>query len=188
MFIKSLIPRVSGRTRAKGADYSRSGAVIEIGGGEWSAHAIVRGTRDYRVELRRESGTGGFSAPCECPYYTDRGEVCKHIWAALLEAERRELLAGDAPVLPDATLEAEYGPPAHEHVARARQGGAARPLWERFLHELQRDVVSAERAKPAPRFGNGELIYSIDVDHTLQGLGTVINVLFRQRRRNGDWR
>ena len=57
MFIKSLSPRVSGRTRAKGTDYFRSGGVIEIGGGEWSAHAIVRGTRDYRVELRRESGT-----------------------------------------------------------------------------------------------------------------------------------
>src|SRR3954468_20700536 len=192
MFINSLIARVSGRTRAKGADYFRSGAVIEIGGGEWSAHAIVRGTRDYRVELRRESGTGGFSAPCECPYYTDRGEVCKHIWAALLEAERRELLAGDGPILPDATLEAEYGPPSDEPVTSAPQGatvrGTVRPVWERFLHELQRDVVTAERAKPAPRFANGELIYSIDVDDTLNGLGTVINVLFRQRRKNGEWR
>jgi len=108
MFIKTLIPRVSGRTRAKGTDYFRSGGVIEIGGGEWSAHAIVRGTRDYRVELRRESGTDRFTAACECPYYTDRGEVCKHIWASLLEADRRGLLAGDGTILPDATLEPEY--------------------------------------------------------------------------------
>src|SRR5689334_22392441 len=62
MFIKSLTPRVSGRTRAKGADYFRSGGVVEIGGGEWSAHAIVRGTRDYRVDLLRESGTDRFTA------------------------------------------------------------------------------------------------------------------------------
>src|SRR3954469_23995592 len=162
MFIKPLIPRVSGRTRAKGGDYFRSGAVIEMGGGEWSAHAIVRGTRDYRVELRRESGTDRFTASCECPYYTDRGEICKHIWAALLEAERRELLGGDGPVLPDATLEAEYGPPSDEQVTSAPQSGTVRgtprPAWERFLHELQRDVVTAERAKPAPRFSNGELI------------------------------
>src|SRR3954468_4147349 len=126
MFIKSLIPRVSGRTRAKGGDYFRSGAVIEIAGGEWSAHAIVRGTRDYRVELRRESGTDRFTASCECPYYMDRGEVCKHIWAARPEAERRELLAGDGSILPDATLEAEYVPPSDEPATAVRQGGAVR--------------------------------------------------------------
>jgi superfamily II DNA or RNA helicase len=191
MFIKTLIPRVSGRTRAKGADYFRSAGVIEIAGGEWSAHAIVRGTRDYRVELRRESGTDRFTASCECPYYLDRGEVCKHIWAALLEADRRRLLAGDGTILPDATLEAEYLPRADEPAGAALPGSAARaaarPAWERFLNELQRDVVAAERARPAPRFSNGELIYSIDVRETLKGFGTVINLLFRQRRKNGAW-
>jgi uncharacterized Zn finger protein len=90
MFIKPLSSRVSLRTRVKGSDYYRSGGVIEIGGGEWSAHAIVRGTRDYRVDLLRESGTDRFTASCECPYYADRAEICKHIWAALLEAERRD--------------------------------------------------------------------------------------------------
>ena len=191
MFIKTLIPRVSARTRAKGTDYFRSGGVFEIGGGEWSAHAIVRGTRDYRVELRRESGTDRFTASCECPYYTDRGEVCKHIWAALLEADQRGLLAGDGTILPDATLEPEYGPNSDEQVERGEAGGvarsAARPAWERFLNELQRDVVAAERARPAPRFSNGELIYAIDVRETLKGFGTVINLLFRQRRKNGTW-
>src|SRR3954468_21921195 len=134
MFIKSLIPRVSGRTRAKGADYSRSGAVIEIGGGEWSAHATVRGTRDYRVELRRESGTDRFTASCECPYYADRGEICKHIWAALLEADRRGLLEGEGQPLQAATLEPEYRMPTDypqlDPVPPA--GGAraaARPAW-----------------------------------------------------------
>jgi superfamily II DNA or RNA helicase len=191
MFIKTLTSRVSGRTRAKGTDYFRSGGVIEIVGGEWSAHAIVRGTRDYHVELRRESGTDRFTAACECPYYTDRGEVCKHIWAALLEADRRGLLAGEGTILPDATLEPEYRPRFDEHVTGLPQGGgpraAVRPNWERFLQELQRDVVAAERARPAPRFSNGELIYSIDVRETLKGFGTVINLLFRQRRKNGAW-
>ncbi len=189
MFIKALISRVSGRTRAKGTDYFRSGGVIEMGGGEWSAHAIVRGTRDYRVELRRESGTDRFTGSCECPYYTDRGEVCKHIWAALLEADRRGLLAGDGTTQPDATLEPEYRPTTDEaaipEASAAR--ATARPAWERFLSELQRDVVAAERARPAPRFSNGELIYSIDVRETLKGFGTVINLLFRQRRKNGAW-
>src|SRR5688500_19722560 len=97
MLIKALTPHVSSRTRAKGVDYFRSGAVIDIAGGEWTAHAVVRGTRDYRVDLLRESGTDRFTASCECPYYADRAEICKHIWAAILEAEARGLLAGDSP-------------------------------------------------------------------------------------------
>ena len=53
MLTQTLAPHVSGRTRAKGADYFRAGGVIDVSGGEWTAHAIVRGTRDYRVELLR---------------------------------------------------------------------------------------------------------------------------------------
>ena len=49
------------------------------------------------------------------------------------------------------------------------------------------DVAAAERAVPLPRFSNGEIIYTIDVRETLAGRGTVINVLFRQRRKNGAW-
>jgi superfamily II DNA or RNA helicase len=189
MLIRLLSPFVTLRTRVKGADYFRSGGVIEIAGGEWSAHAIVRGTRDYRVDLRRESGTDRFRASCECPYYTDRVEICKHIWAALLEADRRGLLGADQ-VSPTATLEPEYRPPAEPPSAGAH--GSARaslktPVWERFLNELQQDAMAAERARPAPRFSNGEMVYSIDVRGTLNGYGTVLNVLFRQRRKSGSW-
>ncbi len=193
MFIKPLSSRVSLRTRVKGSDYYRSGSVIEIGGGEWSAHAIVRGTRDYRVDLLRESGTDRFTASCECPYYADRAEICKHIWAALLEAERRGLLGGEGAILPTATLEPEYRPPAEPAPSvTSGQGSAARsagktPVWERFLHELQQDAAATERARPAPRFSNGEIVYTIDVRDTLNGFGTVLNVLFRQRRKNGAW-
>jgi len=172
MFIKSLVPLVSARTRAKGANYFRSGSVIAIGGGEWSAHATVRGTRDYRIELRRESGTDRFTASCECPYYADRGEICKHIWAALLEADRVGLLEGEGQPLQTATIEPEYRMPTDDpHPDPAPPAGAARaaarPAWERFLAELQQDVAATERAHPAPRFSNGELVYAIDVRDTL---------------------
>jgi len=193
MFIKPLSSLVTLRTRVKGGDYFRSGGVIDIAGGEWSAHAIVRGTRDYRVDLRRESGTDRFTASCECPYYADRGEICKHIWAALLEADTRGLLGGDGAILPGATLEPEYRPdPDGLPVATTAHGSSAKPAaktpaWERFLNEVQQDAAAAERARPAPRFSNGQIVYTIDVRDTLNGYGTVINVLFRQRRKNGTW-
>ena len=56
------------------------GAVVAISGGEWTAHAVVRGGRNYRVEINRDRDA--FRASCDCPYFTDRGEICKHIWAA----------------------------------------------------------------------------------------------------------
>jgi len=128
MLIRTLSSFVTLRTRVKGADYFRSGGVIEIAGGEWSAHAIVRGTRDYRVDLRRESGTDRFTASCECPYYTDRAEICKHIWADLLEVERRGLLGANQ-VPPSATLEPEYRPSAEvPEAADVRESSAKTPV------------------------------------------------------------
>ena len=143
MLIKALTPHVSSRTRAKGVDYFRSGGVIEIAGGEWTAHAVVRGTRDYRVDLLRESGTDRVTASCECPYYADRAEICKHIWAALLEAEQRGLLAGDGLVLPGAVLEPEYRPlPGFGRQSAALLIPGAKPgkppAWERFLRNCRR--------------------------------------------------
>jgi superfamily II DNA or RNA helicase len=196
MLTEALAPHVSARTRTKGLQYFRSGAVIDMGGAEWVAHGAVRGTRDYRVELVRDRNR--FTGSCECPYYSDRAEICKHIWAALLEAERRGLLSGDGPVEGPAILEPEYRPSAligsgtGAGVSYSTPGAkpappAKAPAWQSFLHELQQDVVAAERAVPLPRFSNGEIIYTIDVRETLTGHGTVINVLFRQRRKNGSW-
>ncbi|HMF59961.1 MAG TPA: hypothetical protein VK595_06300, partial [Vicinamibacterales bacterium] len=194
MFTKALAPSVSPRTRAKGFHYFSTGRVIDVSGAEWVANAIVRGTRDYRVDLVRDRQR--FTGACECPYYADRAEICKHIWAAMLEAEERGLLSGDGPVGDDAVLEPEYRPSAadlHHEVAvsysppGARTPVAKAPAWQRFLRELQQDVAAAESAVPLPRFSNGEIVYAIDVRETLAGRGTVVTVFFRQRRKNGAW-
>ncbi len=191
MLTHTLAPHVSGRTRAKGVDYFRAGGVIDMAGGEWTAHAIVRGTRDYRVELLRESGTDRFTASCECPFYADRGEICKHIWASLLEAERRGLLKGDAEPVSTATLEPEYRPtgvaPRVGTILPPGTPPGKTPAWERFLHEIRQDLAAGERFVPVPRFSNGEIVYALDVRETLAGRGTVVNVMFRQRRKNGTW-
>ena len=55
------------------------------------------------------------------------------------------------------------------------------------MRNCSRTSWPTERAHPAPRFSNGELVYAIDVRDTLNGYGTVLNVLFRQRRKNGEW-
>jgi superfamily II DNA or RNA helicase len=194
MFTKALASSVNVRTRAKGLQYFSSGRVIDITGAEWVANAVVRGTRDYRVELVRDRNR--ITGSCECPYYADRAEICKHIWAALLEAEDRHLLGGDGQPGDDAVLEPEYRPSPADVIDQAEIGYAASgvrtpavkpPQWQRFLHELRQDVAAAEGALPLPRFSNGEIVYAIDVRETLAGRGTVVSVFFRQRRKSGAW-
>ena len=77
-------------TRAKGANYFRSGAVVSIQGYDDKVVARVLGAREYHVEITREME--GFIGSCDCPYFQDRFQVCKHVWAAVLAADSRGLL------------------------------------------------------------------------------------------------
>ena len=84
-YLTTSVPHV---IRAKGARYHSMGAVVAISGGEWTAHAVVRGGRNYRVEIARDGD--GFRASCDCAYFVDRAEVCKHIWAAVIGGRRAQ--------------------------------------------------------------------------------------------------
>ena len=76
---------VSQRTRAKGAYYFSAGAVTSLAPGDDSVEAVVIGSLPYAVGITREGD--GFTATCECPYFVDRVEICKHIWAVILAAD-----------------------------------------------------------------------------------------------------
>ena len=137
MLARYLSASVPSPVRAKGLRYHRTGAVVAISGSEWAAHAIVRGGRNYRVEIARDRE--GFRASCDCPYFTDHAQVCKHIWAAVLEADERVRLrvgqrleqhgvddAEDRGVRADAEREREHGRerergPAHQPPKRMAQ-------------------------------------------------------------------
>ena len=64
--------------------------------------AKVRGARTYDVVLREEQGK--LLVHCTCPARTFDRPGCKHVWAALLEVDRRGALTalrerrGDVPV------------------------------------------------------------------------------------------
>jgi len=89
-----LARHVPGGSRVKGRAYHLDGAVKKVSGTPWAVDAIVKGTRAYAVEIHRDA-RGALTASCDCPYFHDRFVICKHIWAALLEAERRGYLLGD---------------------------------------------------------------------------------------------
>jgi superfamily II DNA or RNA helicase len=181
---------VPGGSRSKGRQYHLDGAVTKIEGDAWSAGATVRGSHDYRVRVTRRRDD--FDASCECAYFVDRQVVCKHIWATLLEAERRGFLMGtgvlseDAMLLPidtdpDADPEFTARPAAH---ARTDQ---ARAPWERFLSEFAHHLSSSAKPSRASRFAGAQLIYAIDRAATLATGIVAIDLMTRARRKSGDW-
>ena len=159
------------------------GAVVAISGGEWTAHAIVRGGRNYRVEIARDRE--GFRASCDCPYFTDRAQVCKHIWAAIIEADERSLLDGSGSLTSDAYLEADLSRAStrkRPNVPMPLQK-AQPPAWQRFLTDLNQRLDAGDRLTSHRRFTDGEILYTIDVPQTNAGRGLVVHVLHRVRRR-----
>jgi superfamily II DNA or RNA helicase len=181
----ALAPDVPEQTRTKGSAYFRNGAVVSIVGFDDKVTAIVYGTREYHVEITREQD--GFIGSCECPYFQDRFQVCKHIWAVVLAADSRGLVP---PLGRDAWIEPVDTPGERDAVhptAPPRAGGGGPEPWERFLEDVGRELDSLEAMRPVARYANAQFVYVLDRDATKSGNGIVIHVLGRQRKKNGEW-
>ena len=90
-----LDPYVTASVRSKGYGYHAAGAVTVVSATTEAVRASVRGTLVYDVEVLREGA--GYIAVCNCPYYSDRADICKHIWATILAADAEGLLPPDGP-------------------------------------------------------------------------------------------
>ena len=78
------------RIQYRGAQYFRNRAVEVRFQSPVRLEAIVSGRLDYPVRLAISDGR--LKVACTCPYF-DQGEECKHIWAAILEADRLNSLS-----------------------------------------------------------------------------------------------
>ncbi|HXG55496.1 MAG TPA: DEAD/DEAH box helicase [Vicinamibacterales bacterium] len=173
-----LAPFVTERTRAKGQAYYLRGAVTSIDTTGSYLSATVRGTRAYQVTIFPNEG--GFTASCDCPFFSEHHDICKHIWATILAADQGGMLAS-------------YGAETWLDVAGERASpGAARTQtipdqWQRFLGGVLQQVAAGEAGPTAPRFINGQITYALDRTQALQGQGVALTVLWRQRKKNGEW-
>jgi superfamily II DNA or RNA helicase len=176
-----LAPFVTERTRAKGYGYHITNAVRIVHASSDAISADVRGTQPYAVELMREDE--GFVASCECPFFVDRVDICKHIWAVVLTADSEGLLPPDGP---ESWLDVMTPEDSHGQFGRERHGRGTES-WERFLDGVLQQVASDDAARAVSRYITGELLYVIDRNLTLQGTGVAVTVLWRQRKKSGDW-
>src|SRR5687768_1554516 len=186
--VEALARDVSERTRTKGNRYFLGGAVRAIEGSDSEVVATVRGSEWYRVRLSREGD--GFFASCQCPYFSDRQDFCKHIWAVVLAADAEGLLLAD-PVTEDAYLEPRFeddrgtARPTTTSATTAVGGPRPHEAWQRFLQSVQQRASAPTQAYTS-RYAQGELLYVFERQPDVELVPTV-QVHWRTRKKNGDW-
>ena len=187
MLAQALQHDVPHQTRVKGADYFHRGAVRKVQRTDRGVTAIVRGTFDYVVSIDHESG--GFIGSCECPYFADRGSVCKHIWAVLLVPETEAALAAAGPIPRRAWIDPAASPTAPNG---ARDGAPAAPAdrresWQHFLTEVRRTSEADSDVMHGMRRLQAQIVYVIDIPASIARGGAELSVLSRGRKRDGEW-
>jgi hypothetical protein len=90
-FITALERTTPATIQSRGREYFRRGAVRSIGLNKNTIKAAVQGSSLYQVRIEFIEGDEiGFA--CSCPYFESNDDVCKHVWAVFLAAERDRLL------------------------------------------------------------------------------------------------
>jgi hypothetical protein len=162
--------------------------------------AEVRGSRLYDVELNYAHNA--LLIGCDCPFYIDHGP-CKHIWAAILEADRRGSLA-DAQSSRYLKLEDDLdfegddesefdeigaffhggsnGAPLHPAAPPPPQP----PLWQERLMAVQRMVEGVQSATVSvPR--ESQVYYIVGVNSSKYSGAITLELKERTRKKSGEW-
>lgn len=73
--------------RERGEAYCSDGKIRDLKETGTHYSCIVKGTADYNVELSFGDNDKIVSMSCTCPYYTERKQNCKHIYALLYKVK-----------------------------------------------------------------------------------------------------
>jgi superfamily II DNA or RNA helicase len=180
---------VAPRTLSRGDAYYVDGRVRRIEQlGPGLITATVQGSRLYSVELMIEGNY--LSTECDCPWFQENYEECKHIWAVIRAASARRMLPERALVLTgaddqydDGYVEGEDYDPSPARFPRAVAPSEQRPRWQMFLDALPAAPPPAHSS--APRGIPEEIVYGIrSFDPSNR---VMIEILGRTHKKNGEW-
>ena len=197
-----LTENFSANIRKNGEQYHRQRRVYIQRGSESELRARVQGSQTYEVQLNFSDGL--LSIWCECPYFADTDNPCKHLWAAIVAADEHGYLCAPASAanlalyFDDDAFDDEFqdefeGKLATPPNIAANPPAAARDLpaqnrssWHRQLSELlasPREAVRSEARWPVTR----EVLYIVDIANSLSRQGLSLSLQSRDRKMNGSW-
>jgi hypothetical protein len=197
---EKLFKQVNHIAQERGRSYFFNGSVKGIDGDARRANAKVQGASLYDVKMVFEDDF--LDVYCSCPFFDREFETCKHIWAALLAAERQGLLKVPGSrrslrIFESVELD-EDGDDDHE-LANDIGGGPSiqktsvaphkpsLPDWKHHLQTLRNAMESAGARLRTPSHAERELFYCIDVGNTLERQRLIVEVAQRERKMNGSW-
>jgi superfamily II DNA or RNA helicase len=180
----ALRQQIARLVRERGDDYFARGRVRLLrDDGEGALHAHVEGERSYEVDLVARNKE--LSVRCDCRYFVDQEEACKHIWAAIRAASAKQMLPERPLTLVcDLPEWEEDDPPSDVFVRSSRPAlrlvQQPRP-WERFLEAVGRAHTPRSVTKPVP----DEIAYVVKRSSMPSVLA--MHILGRARKKNGEW-
>lgn len=188
--------QISNQSRSRGHSYFLSGAVRSLTVENGIIQATVRGSESYTVWIEPDGSL--LRAACTCPYFIDRFEICKHIWAVILAAETQSVpltapgVAPESvdlePLYPDEPDDDDEALEPWRPIAPLRPTSrtpAAPPAWRQLL-----DGITAAASGPValrPRLVSGQLLYAVDAGASAKSDTLVVELMTRDRKINGEW-
>ncbi|MCH9648227.1 MAG: DEAD/DEAH box helicase [Deltaproteobacteria bacterium] len=192
LMTKRLEPGVPNRIRQRGIRYWKAGWVKIVGSEPGMVESSVSGTQDYDVSVFWSFQEALVEGSCTCPYFGDRLEMCKHIWATLLAAEQAGLLPSTrgVPVLDFEPVDGvEDSLLSEKSTAEGSSFGRlqpAVPAWQSCLEEVQQPGVRVDPGQ-RPWLEGRQLFYVLNVDSSESKDAVVIDLRCRDRKKDGDW-
>jgi superfamily II DNA or RNA helicase len=200
--------RVQQRIKIRGRDYFVRKAVRILFADPDFVSAKVTGSQIYEVDLERDGRLLIFS--CDCPYFDDHQEVCKHVWATLLELERSghfakwesnfpiELLPTDSDgdlddeYIDDLDFEDEDEFPIDTESRKFDQTDERPPdstpssPWHLLINRMRHEEGPgiARPSWPAGR----EILYVLDYTRLPYGTNLSIHINVRDLKKDGEWK
>lgn len=203
--LDALGRHIGQKIKNRGRDYCQRNSVKIVYEDDDFVSAEVHGTLTYDVDLERENKALIYS--CSCPFFEDNFSVCKHIWATLLEMEKRGILQNWKhnfpveliPAYLDPFLERDNGSgktdfdPIHsvesadaeyETRSEASSPGHWRRLLDKFKRDRDREIVPEQQPWPPGR----EILYILEFSGQVPDYGPAIHLHAREPKKTGGWK
>ena len=199
--IERLDRFVSRKVKIRGAEYFQRNAVRILFADPEFISARVSGSQDYEVDLERDNAVLVYS--CDCPYFEENLEVCKHVWATLLQLERDGMLrqwpdsfpAKIAPAAADEydddleDLDFEEEIDDYNPLPISRRPSARPPAPPRSWQHLLNKLKPPQLPQHVPTWPEGrQILYVLEKTRRSDGVSLVIQVDVRDPKKAGGWK
>ena len=180
----------------RGDKYFRQHRVQIRKGSSAELIARVRGSQPYQVMLKWSGSK--LAVFCDCPYFSDQGQICKHLWAAILAADEQGYLsdatAADKILLDTDTLSDQISERDNDILAdrmtSAHTNRVAPPIkppppaWKTQLSLIAGSAASYRTGIP-PWPIRSEIVYLVDVAKSRATGNVVLTIASREQKKDG---